>query len=136
MPLASSGWLPGVRVTSTRAGLGQLPLSQGLLVWPQGADRKAERRQLCLEFEVKHTKDQRAKARQWFKVNAKQLSSMGKQAGSEARKWIAKNPDAAFEQAPTKKVAVNTKAFWQGQSFGAASPVRRIDPKTMLPVED
>jgi len=50
MPLASLGWHPSARVTSTQAGLGQLPLSQGLLVWPQGADRKAERGKLCSFF--------------------------------------------------------------------------------------
>jgi hypothetical protein len=29
-----------------------------------------------------------------------------------------------------KEAEVNTKAFWQGQSFGAASPVTKIDPST------
>ena len=29
-----------------------------------------------------------------------------------------------------KEAEVNTKAFWQGQSFGPASPVTRIDPST------
>jgi hypothetical protein len=27
-----------------------------------------------------------------------------------------------------KQNTVNTKAFWTGQSFGAAGPVKRIDP--------
>lgn len=84
---------------------------------------------------MKYTKDQRAKARQWFKANAGQLSSMGRKAGSEARKWVAKNSDAAFEKTPTKEAKVNSKAFWQSQTFGPASPVRKIDPLTMLPVD-
>ena len=33
------------------------------------------------------------------------------------------------------KPVVNTKAFWQGQSFGPASEVRRIDPLTNEVVE-
>jgi hypothetical protein len=38
--------------------------------------------------------------------------------------WMQKN---GYEEA---KPVVNTKAFWQGQSFGPASEVRRIDPLT------
>jgi hypothetical protein len=34
-----------------------------------------------------------------------------------------------------KEVTVNTKAFWQAQSFGPASEVRRIDPSTGKVVE-
>ncbi len=42
-----------------------------------------------------------------------------------ARRYIQEKTGVKF-----KDPAVNTKAFWQGQSFGAASEVRRIDPST------
>jgi hypothetical protein len=35
-----------------------------------------------------------------------------------------------------RKPEANTKAFWQSQSFGPASPVRKIDPSTYKPDKD
>lgn len=35
-----------------------------------------------------------------------------------------------------KKAEPNSRAFWQSQSFGPASPVRKIDPATYKPDED
>ena len=62
------------------------------------------------------------------KSRRKALSKLKKQMASERER-------EQINQRKREQV-VNTKAFWQGQSFGAASPVRRIDPKAMLPVED
>jgi hypothetical protein len=35
-----------------------------------------------------------------------------------------------------KKHQANSRAFWQSQSFGPASPVRKIDPSTYEPDKD
>lgn len=45
-----------------------------------------------------------------------------------ARRYVQEKTGVKF-----KAPAVNTKAFWQGQSFGAASPVTKIDPSTYNP---
>lgn len=48
----------------------------------------------------------------------------------------AASPSQKKKEAREKGEVVNTKAFWQGQSFGAASPVRKIDPATYKPDKD
>ena len=45
----------------------------------------------------------------------------------------AASPSQKKKEARERGEIVNTKAFWQGQSFGAASPVRKIDPSTYTP---
>ena len=50
-----------------------------------------------------------------------------------------RKPKSRYEQKKEdalKGQLVNTKAFWQGQSFGPASPVRKIDPATYKPTKD
>lgn len=54
---------------------------------------------------------------------------------SKLSKPVVKKKLSRKEQAEAKQL-VNTKAFWQRQSFGAASPVRRIDPTTGKVIEE
>lgn len=75
---------------------------------------------------MKSTKELRS----WFKQNSGQLSHLSKSERRGVAKWVTDNSDSVVEPAKKKEPKAQTKAFWQGQSFGAASPVRRINPKT------
>lgn len=74
--------------------------------------------------------------RRWFASNADALRSASGKGRREALKWVAANKAAAVESPKPKVFKSNTKAFWQGQSSGPASPVRRIDPATYKPSKE
>lgn len=71
--------------------------------------------------------------RRWFASNADALRSASGKGRREALKWVAANKAAAVEPTKPKEFKSNTKAFWQGQSFGPASPVRKVDPSSYKP---
>jgi hypothetical protein len=72
----------------------------------------------------------------WMEIAsyAKSIKRKTKRNGQETKQKIKQKK---HQKKPKKeKHIVNTKAFWQSQTFGPASPVRKIDPLTMLPVDD
>lgn len=73
--------------------------------------------------------------KRWFAANAEALSSVGGKAKAQAVRWAASNKEAVVEPTKAKEYKPNSKAFWQGQSFGPASPVRKIDPATYKPTK-
>lgn len=74
--------------------------------------------------------------KRWFAANAETLRSTTGKSRREAFKWAAAHQSEAVEPVKVKDHKPNTKAFWQGQSFGPASPVRKIDPATYKPTKD
>lgn len=74
-------------------------------------------------------KENQKAVRRWLKANTKNLFGKSKATKKEAASWVSQNHHY-FETAKKKDARVNTKAFWQDQSFGPASHVTRIDPTT------
>lgn len=108
------------------------PIWDGLLVsWTvYGLPEPAEWQLVLRQAIMPAASPSQWRAKQWRQKADKKAAKTVKRIQKQ-REWRA---EVLGEK--EKKAQVNTKAFWQGQSFGAASPVRKIDPATYKPDKD